>query len=521
LRHLLPFLASLALFLLAASAPTPVPVAAAASTGFGFNWASAPSSPQPWVPGQLNDWDLLSNIDVPTDANGAMEASHGADCGAPPATHHVSSLADSAFICKNHMMTAVYGGGDAGTTYGAVYFAPAQLVDFSSGEASVSWQVSTLRPSTRDWWDVWITPFEQNLVVPVDTDLPAYQGVPKTALHIVMDNGVCRIGQPASLGSVNGSPIGSTFRGELISNFQATRLPSQDSCVEDNVPASAATRSLFQLDVSTNHVRFSMPGTSSVWVNDSLQLPFNQGVVQLSHHSYNPDKGCSLHPCPGTFHWSNFAISQALPFTMLRPEQPLSLHEGRNPPLQLPQPAPANAFLRFIAIGQIQVSFDGGKSFQPAQQQAQPKHSPEGFASYWTPVPTGTTSIAFKAQPPSGVNLPYWIEDVSVWSRSAPGFVQAVAPSAAAPPPEPKPDANRLDGAHAAAAPSGTRALGAPQRALRAIAAKASAARAHWSLPSFLLGLIIPLLALAIISGRRRRAVGRVRRPGDPPDPQG
>jgi hypothetical protein len=360
-----------------------------------------------------------------------MEAGHGPDCGAPPATHHVSSLADSAFICKNHMMTAIYGGGDAGTSYGAVYFAPAQLVDFSSGEASVSWQVSTLRPSTRDWWDVWITPFEQNLVVPVDTDLPAYQGVPKTALHVIMQNGLCNVGQPATLGVTNGSPMGTTFQVDLIQNFQATRLPNQDSCVEDNVAASAANRSLFQLDVSSNHVRFSMPGTSSVWVNDSLQLPFNQGVVQLSHHSYNPDKGCSLHPCPGTFHWSNFAISQALPFTMLRPEQPLSLHEGRNPTLQLPQPAPANAFLRFIAIGQIQVSFDGAKSFQPAQQQAQPKHSPEGFASYWTPVPAGTTSIAFKAQPPNGVNLPYWIEDVSVWSRSAPGS----APPSQAPPP--------------------------------------------------------------------------------------
>jgi hypothetical protein len=262
-----------------------------------------------------------------------------------------------------------------------------------------------------------------------------------------------------------------------------------------------------------------MPGTSSTWLNDSLQLPFNQAVVQLAHHSYNPDKGCSLHPCPGTFHWSNFAISQAQPFTMLRPQQPLSLHEGRNPILQLPQPAPANAFLRFAAIGQIQASFDGGKSFQPAQLQAQPKHSPEGFSSYWTPVPAGTTSVAFKGQPPNGANLPYWIEDVSVWSRSAPSSVaEAPPPPAAARPPEPGPAANGQARGPAAAAPSSIQASSAPQRALRAVMAKAAAAaRTSWSLPSFLLGLIVPLLVLAIFVGWRRHTARRA----PPPDPQG
>src|SRR5439155_6672280 len=142
-----------------------------------------------WVPGPVNDWDLISNIDGPTDRNGSMEAQHGADCSPPPATHQVTALADSAFLCKNHMMTSLYGGGDAWTSYGAIVFAPAQLLDFSAGPASASWQVSTYRSSARDWWDVWITPFEQNLVLPVNSDLPAYQGVPRSAVHVVMDQG--------------------------------------------------------------------------------------------------------------------------------------------------------------------------------------------------------------------------------------------------------------------------------------------------------------------------------------------
>jgi hypothetical protein len=519
LRRPLTFLASLALLLVGQGGH---PSLAAAPAGFGFNWQGAPGTPQPWMPGQVNDWDLISNIDGPTDNTGTMEASHGPDCAAPPAAHHVTSLADSAFICKNHMMTAVYGGGDANTTYGAVYFSPAQLVDFSSREATVSWQVSTYRSSARDWWDVWITPFDQNLVIPLDADLPAYQGVPKTALHVMMDNGLCQTGQPATLGVTNGAPVGSIFRAELIQNFQATQLPQHDSCVEDGVPASAATRTPFQLDLSSGHVRFSMPGTNSVWVDQPLQLPFNQAVVQLAHHSYNPDKACS-HPCPGTFHWSNFSISQPLPFTMLRPQQPISLHEGREPVLQLPQPAPANSFLRFAALGKVQVSFDAGKSFQPAQQQAQTKHKPEAFSSYWTPVPAGTSSLSFRGQPPDGTNLPYWIEDVSVWSRSAAIAGAAPAPAPAAQPvaaPDTAGSSSGVTRAKAAVAFSGGQPPVTPQRAIRALMVKAGSARALWSYPSFLLGLLVPLLALGIFAFWRRRAARRTPPAGPPPDPQ-
>jgi len=70
--------------LLASHGPTRT---ASATSSFNFNWTGAPASPQAWVPGQINDWDLISNIDGPTDANGSMEAGHGADCSAPPATH--------------------------------------------------------------------------------------------------------------------------------------------------------------------------------------------------------------------------------------------------------------------------------------------------------------------------------------------------------------------------------------------------------------------------------------------------
>ena len=235
MRRLLPFLAALPLLVtLGPAAPAP---AAASSSPFNFNWDGAPATPQPWVPGQVNDWDVIANIDGPVDRNGSMEAGHGGDCSPPPATHHVVELADSVFICKNHMMTAVFGGGDAFVGYGAVYFAPAQLVDWSQAPASVSWKVSTERTSTRDWWDVQLTPFDQNLVVPFAGHV-AYQGEPPTGLYLHLDNTGCRAVR-----------TGSFLRVEEIVDGEPRDLTQRRSCIEDAVAPSAQTRSQFQIDL--------------------------------------------------------------------------------------------------------------------------------------------------------------------------------------------------------------------------------------------------------------------------------
>src|ERR1700736_4425647 len=96
----------------------------ASAASFSFNWTGTPATPQQWHPASVNDWDLLTNIDYPTALTGTMQAAQAPACEAPPATHQVTNLDDSAFICNNHMMTAVNGGGDAAKTYGAVYFTP-------------------------------------------------------------------------------------------------------------------------------------------------------------------------------------------------------------------------------------------------------------------------------------------------------------------------------------------------------------------------------------------------------------
>jgi hypothetical protein len=500
MRRLPPLLAALALLALTTMAPAP---AAATSPGFAFNWPQAPAAPQPWVPGPVNDWDLVTNIDGPTDANGTMEASHGADCGAPPATHHVVSLVDSVFLCKNHMMTALYGGGDAFVTYGAIYFAPAQMADWSQGAATVSWKVSTQRLSTRDWWQVNLTPFAQNMALPLTDDLPAYQGQPETGLELRQDTGTCTQGQK-----------GSILRVSTITNAQPKEITQESPCVEDAVSPSAATRSQFQIDVSPGHLKVYMPGTSVVWYDGPLSLGFNQAVVQFSHHSYNPLKGenpVGGPAAPNTFHWSDVAITPAAPFTMLRPEQPFSLHEGQDPVLKLPQAAPQGSYLRFAGLGNFEVSADGGKSWQPARVQGA-NRAPEHFASYWTPVPAGTTEVSIRGQR-NASNLPWWVEDVSVWAQgsTAPAPAQqepapAIAPSAA--PVEANPPAGQ-----AAAKPSGDN--GSPAASVKARAGArlysiAHAVRARWQ-PWFLALAAVPIAAVgaAALVWRRRRRQGQ------------
>jgi hypothetical protein len=404
----------------------------AQAAAFSFNWQGAPASPQPWTPGAVNGWDLITNSAAATDQARNPIAQHGPDCSAPPATHAITNLADAAFICKDHLMTAISNEFDG--PYAAAYFAPAQLADFSAGTSRISWQVSTLRQGERMWWDLWLTPFSENLVVPLQ-QLPAYQGPPKDAVHVQLDGGSCQ--NPSLKQS-------SVLRVLQYSNFQPSDVTDQFPCLEDVLPPSAVTRTTFEVDVSQGHLKVFVPGTSLVYKDSAISLPFKQAVVQFGHHSYSPDKGCNIPPpCADTFHWSNVAIDPAVPFTMLRPVQPHSLHDGQNPTLTLPQPAPANAFLRFAALLPISVSFDGGP-LQPAkrQQQMGPDSDgtlhPETYSSYWMPIPAGTTKLAFSgADHEAWYYDNWWLEDVSVWSQT-PGTTPTPTPTAT-PTPTPTP----------------------------------------------------------------------------------
>jgi len=262
--------------------------ASAAPTPFSFNWSGTPAAPQSVVP---EGWDVQIHKREPGDDMEPMDAQHGPACEAPPATHRVSLLKDGVFICKNHLMTAMNDGG-----YGEIVLTPDRMVDISDGvTTTVNWSVSTQVTSFRDWYDVWLTPYADNLVLPLN---PGFQGVdlqgpPKNAIEIsLISNGICG---------------GASFGISQYVNFVEKGLPGDCTAVENLVSASAATRTQFQVDLSTTHLRFGLPSCSAApcvgghfwYVDANLPTPLTstQYLVQLAHHSYNPTKDCTPTTC--------------------------------------------------------------------------------------------------------------------------------------------------------------------------------------------------------------------------------
>jgi hypothetical protein len=406
-------------------APSVAPLVTAPVGNYSYTWNASPAAPQRWTPEAVDDWDLLATSDIPSDQGGTMQARFGADCSPPPATHTVKALADSAYLCRNQLMTAIDGGGDAPKTYGGVYFSPAQLADLGQGTTSISWQVSALRASANDWWDLWLTPFDENLVTPVASgEAAAFNGAPGDAVHIRMNNGTCPgSGQPGTLGTANGVPIGTVFDVEVYANHKATRVdgPGFQPCLESALGrVTADTMAGFQVQVSQGHLKFSAarPGGGSpvVYADTMVDLPFQEAVVQFAHHSFDPEQACGGNgSCgPNTYRWTSVAINPSIPFTMLRPNGVASVH-GQATTLRLPQAAPAGSRLRFYAFGAIRVGFDGHTAQAAAAQQGQ--QAGTGEASYWMPVPAGTTTVTLSGAGAGG--LPWWVLDVAVWAPPA------------------------------------------------------------------------------------------------------
>lgn len=362
---------------------------------FYESFGGSPSSPQPWKP---QNWDVtVHSRDGSTwyELDG-MNAMHGHDCGAPPATHAISSYDDAVFLCRDHVMTAMNAQG-----YGLIYLTPDAMVDFSQGEATIRFDVSTLRTSSRDWIDLWITPYEDNLQLPLEEFYPDLNGPPRRAIHIFMTTFNDKTG----------------FKAEVYNNFQRTEVDSTYwDALEDHLTPSATRRDTFEARITKDHLTFGMPGYNLWWINNAPMpaLDWTQGIVQFGHHSYNPTKDCS--GCsPNTWHWDNVNISPSRPFTILRADRRFA--DAQNQTLTLPDAAPAGANLRFAGVGSdLAVSYDGGKSWVPAALQKQmqtPKE--EHFKSYWMPIPAGTTTVMFRGAAFWGGD--WMVRDVSVFAR--------------------------------------------------------------------------------------------------------
>lgn len=382
-------------------------------------WPDHP--PTPWHP---TDFDVQIHSRDPNTwyAPEPFRAMHGTNCApyqnAEPAndvrpgdtgSHAVSTYEELNYRCRNHMMTAI-----KATGYGVIYLTPNAMVDFGAREASVKFAVSTLRSSSRDWWDLWLTPYDDNLALPVDgsvavgTDL---QGPPPRAVHIRMA----------------ADPGKSRFDLYVVNNYGEGRMQVLTTKGYESILKPVSTRrDTFELRISSTRIRFGMkkvdspdePAGAINWIDVPVRLKWTRGVLQWGHHSQNPEADGGT---AGTWHWDDFTIAPAVPFSIITSVAPAG---GRvryvdastaATPVNFERPAPAGANLRFAAFGTgIQVSTDGGATWSDARVQPAALNRTDRFRSYWTPVPQGTSSVLFRQNPATPGT---WIvQDMTIWS---------------------------------------------------------------------------------------------------------
>ncbi len=380
-------------------------VAVAQSGSFLEPFTGAPTAPLAYPTlAPMSAWDVTVHSRDPGTfyTMPAMQADHGSDCSAPPAKHLFSgNYADAVFQCSNHIMTALNGPG-----YAVIYLTPPALLDWTNGPATLTFDMSTLRTSERDWVNIYLSPYDEHKQLPLDIANVDLNGPPKDAINFRMDNSG-----------------GTIFRTYLDTDYTDHELQSQWFAPYENLlTPSAATRTTFQAVISRTHIKFGMPAYNFWWTDiDVPDLGYTQAVVQFGHHSYSPDKDCAptLACVPNTWHWDNVSINPSSPFTITRAQEryvdPMSANRG----FTFPSPAPAGAMLQVAGLadpGSFQYSPDNGATWiTAAMQLTKSPLDPSKFQSYWTPLAEGVASILVRA---NGGNWGDWmLRDASVWSQ--------------------------------------------------------------------------------------------------------
>jgi hypothetical protein len=383
-----------------ARTPTAVPRGAQATTTAPAQNRQPPGTIGPWsdklalgAPGTPQRWDGGANFDIQVHTrddydvgNDAHLADHGADCGAPPAQHQIVGWQDAVFICRDHIMTSILNGG-----YGEIVVTPDQVADWADGPVTISWSVSTWRTSKRDWITVSVTPFEKQLALPFDVGGVDLHGMPHQFIELETaadrDQTQWKL-QESDLNSFNWSDV----------QFEYPTFPQQTG-IQD----SKAVRTPFEFTFDRHSYVFRVAPSAPVgagkvilqgtWVHD---LDFTRGVVQFAQHSYNSEK-CGEGPmldqptCTGgTWHWSNFGISHAVSYYLAKPTDNRVVADPGGV-VSFADPAPRGAYLKFAAVGNVAVSFDGGATYQPAVMADQNPDETryEQWNNYLTPVPAG------------------------------------------------------------------------------------------------------------------------------------
>ncbi len=365
-----------------------VPVA---TERFVESFSGSPTAPSTWpetgwdVTIHSRDFDTWRQLEE-------MQADFGDDCAPPPSTHAVSAYDEAVFQCDDRLVTAINASG-----FGAIFLTPDHLLDLSEG-GTIRWQMSTERTSPTDWPVVWISPYNQHVQLPNLAWLSNLSGPPADGLYLEM------------------SFSGNNFVGQQFIGHQGTELPTATFDSYDTVlDPSRTTLTTFEITLSSDHLRIGLPEHDLWWIDTELATPldWDRAVVQFGHVSASPGKCDEGADCgPNSWHWDNVALEPAVPFTILAAEQDF-IDFTQVPEVFFEQPAAEDSHLRFAGTGRnLEVSLDGGFSWESAQLQTQEVTDESSFQNYWHPVPAGTWYVRFRADNESD----WHVRDISIWS---------------------------------------------------------------------------------------------------------
>ena len=375
-----------------------------------------PSGPTPFVSNSKMTVSTNSRIGSTRTSLPAMQADHGADCSGPPSKHTVKTYADAQFRCRNHMMTAISSGPLGNHNYAVSMFSPNSILDFSGGEAVIQFDVSTLRRSHRDWFEVWITPYNHLQRIPVQ-DRPSMQGPPRNAIVVALKSF---------------TDTGS-FDVELHRDFKEIQIdgPVEWIGYEDFLTPSPTVRSTFEIRITQDHIIVGMPYEPFYWISEDIPggLPFNKGVVQFGHNSYHVFECDECGSGPNTWHWDNIYMAPAEPMTVKHANRRV-VNANTASYVTFPGGAPADAHLQFTGIGfDLEVSYDNGKTWKPAVTQHNREIHHWRYKNYWMPIPAGTQRVEFRGDDPYDGR--WQVQDISVLSKQLPANAYQLGESSA------------------------------------------------------------------------------------------
>lgn len=357
------------------------------STSFLETFDGTPTNPEPWNNLDWNVFQTSRNNDTwefpnPTDAHHAFS-----NCGdvASGGSHTINTWPESVFKCNGHVMTSINGN----VGYAAIYLSPPAMADFSGSPSTVGFDVSTFVGSSRDWLDVLITPLADFMQYPFRSDLDVDgSGMPRNSIHI--EQGF----------------------GSQDWEIEITRNDVTEVIGRLTVPYSSfggqskVTRTPVRIVLSRTSLTLSYPTVSgaSTTVNFA-DLGWNQGVIQLGHHSYDPFKDGA--GAPNTWHWDNVSVNPARIFYQRQatPERTGAPIRDANPrTLSFGNPAPANSSLMFSGTCNVDIRDNASAPWRRATIIG-PNIHPEHTQSYKISVPQGSTSAEFRFQDNSWYGL--------------------------------------------------------------------------------------------------------------------